>query len=817
VKAFPGRDDLRNALVALEGKQPTEPWAAALRCIVGFVLKLAGDPHSHVSSGAETVFLASFLGHKPPQGAVEVPVAEAVSEYSRAVENARLPYLHGKPLTVGQVDAVAAAVRKKAAYSIVPSSHSTRSLNESAIFRIHNRKVKEALAMLRADGFRCFTVGGVYDDGKQYDLNVTMVLITLTGRIEDWEKTTFRCWPEHEGRRAPVGDIVTRMMPFMLHDKSKLDDPHAESYVPPLAPDQQTQRKSCDEKTRINLEIAKRLGDGFLEFNLCSDGTDAVFGRKTGAAGRMADAHFEGEAAASRGAIHTNRCLSHAVDSCLKHSVMQTSGSYKGSNSKKTTRIYDILNTIARLLKPLARELKSMGLLAPQEDCSVRWAGVMRGADYVLSNWATLTAVIMKAPKGFNMDSNTEAVVAHEEAKKGKRSSKGSGAPDALRLLTTPSALFDLMALDAAFGTAREAWHHATPLALNAKLMLDLDDGLLASDYWRIIHRLLQAVEHRLAGIEKYGIGAHPLNPLSSTLDFVDQVFDAKEDEEAPCTGEDGAPVTRDACKREIMLQTETYLLNFRRKFLATIYGPTGELSLTQLFLGLLWGPTREDAAKRIVLIRKAHPRREFPAEHAKRKKTHPLLWKIWAKHKATFFRLAGSRSLPVLGKRRGGDGNTREAREATTEEIDALVEAVWAVLGGLNVGGKPIESTMKAFKNAVRSSHGAKSAGENKPLYAVFFGGTTASDGYFSLEGPKEEVDAQFAQVKQEIRQENDARNAAKKAEAEEFRASALQGLKDGVVKEAVAGAHEGYEDRKARGQASGATRAERLNSQRQ
>ena len=74
VRAFPHRDDLRNALPALEGKPPTEAWAAALRCTVEYVLKLAGDPHRHLSSGAETVFLASFLQCAPPQGAVEVPV-----------------------------------------------------------------------------------------------------------------------------------------------------------------------------------------------------------------------------------------------------------------------------------------------------------------------------------------------------------------------------------------------------------------------------------------------------------------------------------------------------------------------------------------------------------------------------------------------------------------------------------------------------------------------------------------------------------------------------------------------------------------------
>ena len=83
--------------------------------------------------------------------------------------------------------------------------------------------------MRRPDGFSCFSVAAAYDDGKQYDTSITMTIISLTGRREDWAKTTFRCWPEHEGRRAPVGNIVTRVMPLKLHGKGKLDDTHAES------------------------------------------------------------------------------------------------------------------------------------------------------------------------------------------------------------------------------------------------------------------------------------------------------------------------------------------------------------------------------------------------------------------------------------------------------------------------------------------------------------------------------------------------------------------------------------------------------------
>jgi len=51
----------------------------------------------------------------------------------------------------------------------------------------------------------------------------------------------------------------------------------------------------------------------------------------------------------------------------------------------------------------------------------------------------------------------------------------------------------------------------------------------------------------------------------------------------------------------------------------------------------------------------------------------------------------------------------------------------------------------------------------------------------------------ANCAHFAQEIRRAADAPNAAKKAEAAVFRARVQQGLKEGVVKEAVAGAHKG------------------------
>ena len=245
--------------------------------------------------------------------------------------------------------------------------------------------------------------------------------------------------------------------------------------------------------------------------------------------------------------------------------------------------------------------------------------------------------------------------------------------------------------------------------------------------------------------------------------------------------------------------------------------GPAGKFDLRQLFLGLLWGPTRKDAAKNIVDIRRKHPRTRFRCMHEDRKKARPWLWKIWTKHKATFFRLAGYTTLPALGRRRRGDGVTQVTREATTEEIDALLEDVEAALGGHFVGGKLIESTIKTFKAVARSTHGKKNTRENKPLHALFFGGTTASDGFFSPEGSTEEVDKRFGEATRAVREASKLRNRGKNAERAELRRAVQQELKEGVVAEAVAGVHAGHASQVARGRHAWATRGERLNSQHQ
>lgn len=495
-----------------------------------------------------------------------------------------------------------------------------------------------------------------------------------------------------------------------MHHKDKVDDVHAQSYLPQLAEEHRTKRKTSDEKTRVNLVIARALGGQFLELGILSDGTDAVFGSVTGSAGRMGDACLAGDpqGAANRGAIHTSRDLSHGVDSSLKHAVTQTSGSYKGSSSKKTARSYDNISTITRLLKPFVPELNAMGLRAPEQDCNTRWLSVIKSNHYLLNNWAAITAILCKSSKGLHLNSNTEPAAAFEVANRGQTPVDGvKGAKSALRLLTSPHVMLDCMALDAAAGTAREEWCQAKPLMVKVKLMLDLNDGLLASDFMRIVHRLIQDVEHRLAGIAQFGIEAHPLNPLSSTCAWVDNVFDAQEADGSRFVGKDSAVMTREEVKGVAMRQAQSYLLNFRRKFRETICGPAGKFDLRQLFLGLLWGPTRKDAAKNIVDIRKKHPRTRFRCMHEDRKKARPWLWKIWTKHKATFFRLAGYTTLPALGRRRRGDGITQVTREATTEEIDTLLEDVEAALGGHFVGGKLIEITIKAFKAVAKSTHG--------------------------------------------------------------------------------------------------------------
>ena len=138
-------------------------------------------------------------------------------------------------------------------------------------------------------------------------------------------------------------------------------------------------------------------------------------------------------------------------------------------------------------------------------------------------------------------------------------------------------------------------------------------------------------------------------------------------------------------------------------------------------------------------------------------------------------------------------------------------------MLGGHFIGGKLIESTIKAFKTVVKSIHGSKSARENKPLHAMFFGGTTASDGFFSPEGSTEEVDKRFEEANRAVREAAKLRSGAKNAERAELRRAAQQGLQEGVVAEAVAGVHEGHANQVARGRLVGATRGERLNSQHQ